>query len=78
MGVVGVVVVEGYSTQKYGKFKKKVTNSYVWHTDIYGSDETVPNIFGPYLRNFVLKIWGINKKLFNFVNFLARKISLFF
>jgi len=46
--------------------------------DIHNSHDTVSNIFGPYLRDLLLEILKIYKKCSNSVNFLARKIFLFF
>ena len=46
--------------------------------DIQDSRETVSNLFGPYLRDLLMKIWQIYKKCSNSVNFLARKIFFFF
>ena len=37
--------------------------------DIHDSHETVSNIFGPYLRDLLLKILEIYKKCSNSVNF---------
>ena len=45
--------------------------------DIHDSRETVSNIFGPYLRDLLLKIWDIYEKCSNSVNFWARKMFFF-
>ena len=45
--------------------------------DIHDRHGTISNIFGPYLRDLLLKIWEIYKKLSNSVSFWARKIFFF-
>ena len=59
-----------YISDKYGKFKKMPSKSRcLMVKNVHDRQWTVSNIFGPYLRDLLLKIWQIYKKCSNSFNF---------